>query len=73
MARNVRPIGKPRHPTPPGTVRAGDSERADTPVSLTRGAAASSPPFVAKKLLDPLTPGVGRYATALMGAAATPP
>ncbi|HEX6917921.1 MAG TPA: sterol desaturase family protein [Phycicoccus sp.] len=58
-----------RHPAPPGTRRAGDYELADTMASLTMGVGSLVAPFVAERLLDPVTPGVGRYAKVLMGAA----
>jgi sterol desaturase/sphingolipid hydroxylase (fatty acid hydroxylase superfamily) len=58
-----------RHPAPAGTVRAGDYELADTMASLTMGVGSLVAPFVAKRLLDPVTPGVGRYAKVLMGTA----
>ncbi|HSO64777.1 MAG TPA: sterol desaturase family protein [Ornithinibacter sp.] len=58
-----------RHPAPPGTTRAGDYELADTIASLTMGVGSLIAPFVAKRLLDPVTPGVGRYAKVLMGVA----
>ncbi len=58
-----------RHPAPPGVTRAGDYELADTMASLTMGVGSLIAPFVAKRLLDPVTPGVGRYAKVLMGAA----
>jgi sterol desaturase/sphingolipid hydroxylase (fatty acid hydroxylase superfamily) len=58
-----------RHPAPPGTTRAGDYEFADTMASLTMGVGSLLAPFVAKRLLDPVTPGVGRHARLLMGTA----
>ncbi len=58
-----------RHPAPPGATRAGDYELADTMASLTMGVGSLVAPFVAKRLLDPVTPGVGRYAKVLMGTA----
>ncbi|MBD3784627.1 MAG: sterol desaturase family protein [Micrococcales bacterium] len=58
-----------RHPAPAGTTRAGDYELADTMASLTMGVGSLLAPFVAKKLLDPVTPGVGRHARWLMGTA----
>jgi sterol desaturase/sphingolipid hydroxylase (fatty acid hydroxylase superfamily) len=57
------------HPAPPGTARAGDYELADTLASLTMGVGSLVAPFVTKRLLDPVTPGVGRHAKLLMGAA----
>lgn len=53
------------HPVPAGT-RAGDYQRADTIASLSMGVGSLAAPFVAKKLLDPVTPGVGRYGRALL-------
>ncbi|MEO5609389.1 MAG: sterol desaturase family protein [Ornithinibacter sp.] len=58
-----------RHPAPVGTSRAGDYELADTLASLTMGVGSLAAPFVAKKLLDPVTPGIGRHAKVLMGVA----
>ncbi len=58
-----------RNPPAPGTTRAGDYELADTIASLTMGVGSLIAPFVAKKLLDPVTPGVGRHAKVLMGVA----
>ncbi|HET6967699.1 MAG TPA: sterol desaturase family protein [Ornithinibacter sp.] len=60
-----------RHPAAPGTTRAGDYELADTIASLTMGVGSLIAPFVSKRLLDPVTPGVGRYARVLMGVAVT--
>lgn len=59
------------HPVEPGT-RAGDYQLADTVASLTMGVGSLAAPWVAKRLLDPLTPGVGRHGRALLvvGAAA---
>ncbi len=58
-----------RNPAPPGTTRAGDYELADTIASLTMGVGSLVAPFVSARLLDPVTPGRGRYAKVLMGAA----
>ena len=44
-------------------------EVADTIASLTMGVGSLIAPFVAKKLLDPVTPGIGRGAKVLMGVA----
>ncbi|HQV83324.1 MAG TPA: sterol desaturase family protein, partial [Ornithinibacter sp.] len=44
-----------RNPAPAGTPRAGDYEVADTIASLTMGVGSLIAPFVAKKLLDPVT------------------
>lgn len=59
-----------RHRAEPGTTRAGDYEFRDTVTSLTMGLGSLLAPYVSKKLLDPLTPGVGRWAKALVGTAA---
>ncbi len=56
-----------RHPSAPGNPRAGDYELKDTIASLTMGLGSLVAPFVAKRLLDPVTPGRGRWAKALMG------
>jgi sterol desaturase/sphingolipid hydroxylase (fatty acid hydroxylase superfamily) len=58
-----------RNPAPAGTTRAGDYELADTMASLAMGLGSLVAPFVTKRLLDPVTPGVGRYAKLLMGTA----
>ena len=58
-----------KHPAEPGT-RAGDYEFHDTVASLSMGLGSLIAPFVAKKLLDPITPGVGRWGKALLGVAA---
>ncbi|WP_392543628.1 sterol desaturase family protein [Oryzobacter telluris] len=58
-----------RNPPPPGTARAGDYELADTLASLAMGVGSLVAPFVTKKLLDPVTPGRGRWAGVLMGTA----
>ena len=58
-----------RNPAPAGTPRAGDYEVADTIASLTMGVGSLIAPFVAKKLLDPVTPGIGRGAKVLLGVA----
>ncbi len=58
-----------RHPAAPGTTRAGDYELADTMASLTMGVGSLLAPFVARRLLDPVTPGVGRHAKVLMSTA----
>ena len=59
------------HPVEPGT-RAGDYQLADTVASLSMGVGSLAAPYVAKKLLDPVTPGVGRHGRTLLavGAAA---
>ena len=59
-----------RHPVEPGT-RAGDYQLADTMASLSMGVGSLIAPYVAKRLLDPLTPGVGRFGKALLGISAT--
>ena len=53
------------HPVPAGT-RAGDYQRADTLASLSMGVGSLAAPYVAKRLLDPVTPGVGRWGKALL-------
>ena len=58
-----------RHPVPAGT-RAGDYQTADTLASLSMGLGSLVAPYVAKKVLDPVTPGVGRYAKVLIGVGA---
>src|SRR6478735_4391921 len=55
-----------RHPVPAGT-RAGDYQLADTLASLSMGLGSLVAPYATKKLLDPVTPGVGRWAKALIG------
>ena len=59
------------HPVEPGT-RAGDYQLADTVASLTMGLGSLLAPYVAKRVLDPVTPGVGRHGGRLLavGAAA---
>jgi len=60
-----------RHPVEPGT-RAGDYQLADTVASLSMGIGSLAAPYVARRLLDPVTPGVGRHGRSLLvlGAAA---
>jgi sterol desaturase/sphingolipid hydroxylase (fatty acid hydroxylase superfamily) len=58
-----------RHPVPAGT-RAGDYQLADTLASLSMGLGSLVAPYAAKKLLDPVTPGVGRWAKVLVGVGA---
>jgi len=48
---------------------AGDYERRDTLTSLTMGTASVLAPFVAERLLGPLTPGRGRFGKALVAGA----
>lgn len=55
-----------RHPVPAGT-RAGDYQTADTLASLSMGLGSLVAPYVAKRVLDPVTPGVGRWAKVLVG------
>ncbi|MCB0906175.1 MAG: sterol desaturase family protein [Nocardioidaceae bacterium] len=55
-----------RHPVPAGT-RAGDYQLHDTLASLSMGVGSLIAPYVAKKVLDPVTPGVGRFAKVLLG------
>ncbi len=58
-----------RHPVPAGS-RAGDYQTADTLASLSMGLGSLIAPYVTKKLLDPVTPGFGRYAKVLVGVGA---
>jgi sterol desaturase/sphingolipid hydroxylase (fatty acid hydroxylase superfamily) len=53
------------HPVEPGT-RAGDYQLADTVASLTMGVGSLVAPYVARKVLDPVTPGVGRHGGRLL-------
>jgi sterol desaturase/sphingolipid hydroxylase (fatty acid hydroxylase superfamily) len=53
------------HPVEPGT-RAGDYQLADTVASLTMGVGSLVAPYVARKVLDPVTPGVGRHGGKLL-------
>ncbi|MCB0894583.1 MAG: sterol desaturase family protein [Nocardioidaceae bacterium] len=53
------------HPVAPGT-RAGDYQLADTVASLTMGLGSLVAPYVTKKLVDPVTPTVGRYGGRLL-------
>ena len=57
------------HPVEPGT-RAGDYQTADTLASLAMGVGSLVAPYVAKSVLDPVTPGKGRYGRALLAAGA---
>jgi sterol desaturase/sphingolipid hydroxylase (fatty acid hydroxylase superfamily) len=57
------------HPVEPGT-RAGDYQTADTLASLAMGAGSLVAPYVSRRLLDPVTPGRGRYGRALLAAGA---
>ena len=57
------------HPVEPGT-RAGDYQLADTLASLTMGVGSLVAPYVAKKVLDPVTPGVGRHGRTLLAVGA---
>jgi sterol desaturase/sphingolipid hydroxylase (fatty acid hydroxylase superfamily) len=57
------------HPVAPGT-RAGDYQTADTLASLAMGTGSLIAPYLAKKLLDPVTPGRGKYGRALLAAGA---
>lgn len=54
------------HPVAPGS-RAGDYQLADTLASLSMGLGSLVAPYVSQKLLDPVTPGRGRYARWLLG------
>jgi sterol desaturase/sphingolipid hydroxylase (fatty acid hydroxylase superfamily) len=58
------------HPVAPGT-RAGDYQTADTLASLAMGTGSLVAPYLAKKVLDPVTPGRGRCGRALLVAGAT--
>ena len=58
------------HPVEAGT-RAGDYQTADTLASLAMGVGSLVAPYVARKVLDPVTPGRGRYGRALLAAGAT--
>jgi sterol desaturase/sphingolipid hydroxylase (fatty acid hydroxylase superfamily) len=58
-----------RHPAAPGEIRPGDYELNDTIASLAMGVGSLLAPFVAKRMLDPVTPGVGRWGKALLGTA----
>lgn len=60
-----------RNPSAPGVSRAGDYELKDTIASLTMGVGSLLAPIVAKRLLDPITPGVGRWGKALLGVGLT--
>jgi sterol desaturase/sphingolipid hydroxylase (fatty acid hydroxylase superfamily) len=57
------------HPVEPGT-RAGDYQLADTVASLAMGVGSLVASYVAKKVLDPVTPGVGRHARTLLAVGA---
>jgi sterol desaturase/sphingolipid hydroxylase (fatty acid hydroxylase superfamily) len=57
------------HPVEPGT-RAGDYQTADTLASLAMGTGSLVAPYVARRLLDPVTPGRGRYGRGLLAAGA---
>lgn len=56
-----------RHPVDAGTWRPGDYSLADTLASLSMGVGSLLAPYLSKRLLDPVTPGVGKYAKGLMG------
>ena len=58
-----------RHPATPGENRAGDYELNDTIASLAMGVGSLIAPFVAKRVLDPLTPSTGRWGKVLLGTA----
>jgi sterol desaturase/sphingolipid hydroxylase (fatty acid hydroxylase superfamily) len=62
-------VWQKRHPVPAGT-RAGDYQLADTLASLSMGVGSLVAPYAVKKVLDPVTPGVGRFAKALIGVGA---
>jgi sterol desaturase/sphingolipid hydroxylase (fatty acid hydroxylase superfamily) len=57
------------HPVEPGT-RAGDYQTADTLASLAMGAGSLVAPYLSRRVLDPVTPGQGRYGRALLVAGA---
>lgn len=57
------------HPVEPGT-RAGDYQLADTVASLSMGVGSLAAPYVARRLLDPVTPGVGRHGRTLLAVGA---
>ncbi|KGN37730.1 sterol desaturase family protein [Knoellia subterranea] len=57
-----------RNPAAPGNPRAGDYELKDTIASLTMGLGSLVAPYVSSKLLNPVTPGRGKWAKVLMGA-----
>ena len=57
------------HPVEPGT-RAGDYQTADTLASLAMGAGSLVAPYLSRKVLDPVTPGRGRYSRWLLTAGA---
>jgi sterol desaturase/sphingolipid hydroxylase (fatty acid hydroxylase superfamily) len=56
-----------RHPPPAGATRPGDYELKDTVVSLTMGVGSLLAPYAASRLLDPVTPGRGRFGRTLVG------
>ena len=60
------------HPVEPGT-RAGDYQLADTVASLSMGIGSLAAPYVARRLLDPVTPGVGRHGRTLLAIGAARP
>ncbi len=57
------------HPVEAGS-RAGDYQLADTLASLTMGVGSLLAPYAAKKVLDPVTPGVGRHGRTLLAVGA---
>ena len=57
-----------RHPAPDGTRRAGDYELKDTIASLSMGVGSLIAPLLTQRLLDPVTPGRGRWGKVLLGA-----
>ena len=59
-----------RHPAATGVSHAGDYDLADTLASLAMGVGSLAAPYVSKKLLDPVTPGRGRWGKVLLGTAA---
>lgn len=58
-----------RRPAATGQPRPGDYELGDTIASLSMGVGSLLAPLVAKKVIDPLTPGRGRWGRALLGTA----
>lgn len=55
-----------RHPTAPGTTRAGDYELNDTVASLAMGVGSLVAPMITGPVLRRLTPGAGRWGKALL-------
>lgn len=57
-----------RHPAAPGDARTGDYELKDTIASLSMGVGSLLAPLLTQRLLDPVTPGRGRWGKVLIGA-----